>query len=103
MIFGYYEGDKLIYAARTRIRLAMGLVMVLAATASRAPKTLRLLGAVMCLQGLSAALLGSEHARTVLEWEAMRPALLWAGAIVALASGIFIVFAVTGHRPAARL
>jgi hypothetical protein len=83
------------------IRLAMGLVVVLGATASRAPKTLRVLGALMCIQGLSATILGPEHARTVLEWETMRPALLRAGAIVALASGAFMVFALTtGRRPA---
>ncbi len=80
------------------VRLAMGLVVILCATASRAPKTLRLLGALMCMQGLSATILGPEHARTVLEWETTRPALLRAGAIVALASGVFMVFAVTTDR-----
>jgi len=63
---------------------------------------LRLLGALMCLQGLSAALLGPQHAQTVLDWETMRPALLRAGAIVALACGVFMVFALTtGRRRAA--
>ena len=82
------------------VRLAMGLVIALGATASRAPKTLRLFGALMCIQGLSAAMLGPEHARTVLEWEAMRPILLRAGAIVALTSGVFVAFAVTtAQRP----
>jgi hypothetical protein len=87
------------YAAAA-VRLAMGLVVILAATASRAPKTLRLLGALMCMQGLSAALLGPEHARTVVEWETMRPALLRAGGVVALVSGVFMTFAVTGRPPA---
>jgi hypothetical protein len=83
------------------VRVAMGLVVILAATASRAPHTLRLFGALMCMQGLSATLLGPEHARTVLEWETMRPAFLRAGAAVALASGLFMLFAVTtGRRPA---
>ena len=77
------------------VRVAMGLVVILGATASRAPKTLRVLGALMCMQGLSAAILGPEHARTVLEWETMRPTLLRVGAIVALASGVFMAFAVT--------
>jgi hypothetical protein len=86
------------YAAAA-VRLAMGFVVILAATASRAPKTLRLLGALMCMQGLSATLLGPEHARTVLEWETLRPALLRTGTIVALASGVFMAFAVTGRRP----
>jgi hypothetical protein len=84
------------------VRVAMGLVVILGATASRAPRTLRVLGGLMCMQGLSATILGPEHARTVLEWETMRPALLRAGAIVALASGVFMVFAVTtGRRPSA--
>jgi hypothetical protein len=93
----YFATPTGLYTAAA-VRLAMGLVVILCAAASRAPKTLRLLGAVMCLQGLSATLLGPEHARTVLEWETRRPALLRAGAIVALVSGVFMVFAMTGHR-----
>ena len=78
----------------------MGVVVILSATVSRAPKTLRALGALMCMQGLSATLLGPEHARTVLEWEARQgPALLRVGAAVALAAGGFMAFALTGQRP----
>lgn len=95
----YFATPTGLYTAGA-IRVAMGLVVILCAAASRAPKTLRVLGALMCLQGLSATALGPEHARTVLEWETMRPALLRAGAIIALVSGLFMVFAVTGHRPA---
>ncbi|MEO7134682.1 MAG: hypothetical protein ABI024_10730, partial [Vicinamibacterales bacterium] len=63
----------------------------------RAPRVLRALGAVMCVQGLTATLLGPERARAVLEWEAMQgAALLRVGAVVALAAGCFIAFAVTG-------
>jgi len=80
------------------VRLAMGLVVILFAPASRAPKTLRILGALMCLQAVSATLLGPDHARAVLEWETMRPRLLRAGALVAVASGAFMVFAVTAGR-----
>jgi hypothetical protein len=94
----YFATPTGLYTAGA-VRLAMGLVVILCATASRAPKTLRLLGALMCMQGLSATLLGPERARAVLEFETMRPALLRAGAIVALVSGAFLVFAVTGHRP----
>jgi hypothetical protein len=88
------------YAAAA-VRLTMGLVVVLAATASRAPRTLRLLGVIMCLQGVSAALLGPAHARAVLEWEAMRPALLRSGGIVALLTGVFMTVALIYRRPAA--
>ena len=97
----YFATPTRLYTAAA-VRLAMGLVVILGATASRAPRTLRLLGAVMCMQGLAAAILGPEHARIILEWETMRPTLLRAGATVALACGVFMVFAVTtGRRPGA--
>ena len=95
----YFATPVRLYTAAA-FRVAMGLVVILSATASRAPRTLRTLGALMCMQGLSAALLGPEHARTVLEWEAGQgPALLRVGAAVALAAGGFMAFAVTGQRP----
>ena len=95
----YFATPARLYTAAA-IRVAMGLVVILSATASRAPKTLRGLGALMCMQGLSATLLGPEHARTVLEWETSQgPALLRVGAAVALAAGGFMAFAVTGQRP----
>ena len=98
----YFATPVRLYTAAA-FRVAMGLVVILSATASRAPKTLRALGALMCMQGLSAALLGPEHARTVLEWETRQgPALLRVGAAVALAAGGFMAFAVgprTSPRP----
>jgi hypothetical protein len=95
----YFATPVRLYAAAA-VRVAMGLVVILGATASRAPRTLRALGAVMCMQGLSAALLGPDHARAVLEWETSQgPALLRVGAALALAAGGFMAFAVTGQRP----
>jgi hypothetical protein len=95
----YFATPARLYTAGA-VRVAMGLVVVLAAAASRAPKTLRVLGAVMCMQGLSATLIGPAHARAVMEWETMQgTALLRVGAAVALAVGIFLVFAVSGERP----
>jgi hypothetical protein len=95
----YFATPVRLYAAGA-LRVAMGLVLILCAPASRAPKTLRALGAVVCMQGLAATLLGPDRARAILEWETMQgTALLRVGAAVALASGCFIAFAVTGHRP----
>ena len=95
----YFATPVRLYAAGA-VRVAMGLVVILCAAASRAPKTLRALGAVMCMQGLAAMLFGPDRARAILEWETMHPALLRAGAVVALATGCFVVFAVTtGRRP----
>ena len=94
----YFATPAGLYVA-VGIRIAMGLVLILSAPASRAPTTLRALGVVVCMQGLAAALLGPERARAVLEWEAAQTALLRAGAVVALAAGAFIAFAVTTARP----
>lgn len=96
----YFATPGLFYAV-VGVRSAMGLGLVLAASHSRWPRTLRVLGAVVCLQGLTATLLGLDHARAIMEWERMQGhALLRAGAAVALASGGFIVFAVTQGPPA---
>ena len=95
----YFATPVGLYAAAA-VRVAMGLVVILCAPASRAPKTLRVLGAVMCMQALAATLLGPDRARAVLEWETTRgTALLRVGAAVALVTGGFIAFAVSGHRP----
>ena len=94
----YFATPVGLYSAAA-VRVAMGLVVFLSAPTSRAPKTLCALGAVMCMQALSATLLGPEHARAILEWETMHAALLRVGAVVAVAAGGFIVFAVaTGRR-----
>ena len=96
----YFATPGLFYAV-VAVRSAMGLGLILAAPHSHWPRTLRVLGAVVCLQGLSATILGLDHARAILEWEGMQGhALLRAGAAVALASGGFIVFAVTQGPPA---
>jgi len=89
----YFAAPVSLYSAAA-VRAAMGVVVLLSARASRAPKILLALGVVMCLQSLSATLLGPEHARTVLEWEAARPALLRAGAVVAVVAGCVVAFAV---------
>ena len=95
----YFSTPVGLYTAGA-VRVAMGLVVILSAPPSRAPKTLRALGAVMCMQGLAATLFGPDRARAILEWEVMQgTALLRVGAAVALAAGGFVAFAVTGHRP----
>jgi hypothetical protein len=96
---GYFATPYTLYAT-VALRLVMGLVVILVAPSSRAPRTMRALGAVMCLQALTATVLGPDHARAVMEWEMMQgAALLRVGAAVALAAGGFMVFALTGARP----
>ena len=95
----YFATSVRLYAAGA-VRVAMGLVLILSAPASRAPKTLRALGAVVCVQVLAATLFGVDRAQAILEWEATHTALLRVGAAVALGTGVFVAFAITPvHRP----
>jgi hypothetical protein len=90
----YFATSGRIYAAGA-LRIAMGLVLILAAPVARWPMMLCVFGAMMCLQGLSAALMGAEHARVILEWEAVHTTLLRLGAIVALVTGVLMALAAT--------
>ena len=80
------------------IRVATGLLLILVAPASRMPKAIRVLGVLVCAQGfiqiVGMPFVGLDRARGILDWEAMHPALLRLGALVALATGGFIAYAV---------
>src|SRR5262245_50977638 len=92
----YFASPATLYPA-VALRMVMGLIVILAARSSRSPKIMYTLGAVMCLQALTATVLGADHARAVMEWETMQgAAALRAGAALALISGCFMMFAVTG-------
>ena len=52
------------------LRVGIGLVLILVAPVSRAPKTLRAIGAVVLVAGLTTPLFGVERARAILDWEA---------------------------------
>jgi hypothetical protein len=79
------------------VRMAMGLVLITFARSSRAPKMLRVIGAVMCLQGFVSQFYSVSRAQALVEWEATLGAtLLRVGAFVALATGVFVAFAADG-------
>ena len=84
------------------LRVGVGLVLMLVARMSRAPKTLRAFGAVALVAGLATPLVGVERARAIVDWEATHgTALIRVGAGLVLAVGGFIAFAVApGRRPA---
>ena len=101
MVRRHYFSSPVTFYPAVALRMVMGLVVILAARASRAPTIMRTLGVVMCLQAVTATVLGPEQARAVMEWETMQgTAVLRVGAAVALAAGAFMVFALTGTRPA---
>jgi hypothetical protein len=83
------------------LRVAIGLLLLLAAPISRVPRTLRVVGAVVLVAGLATPLFGVERTRAILDWESTQgTALIRVGAGLVLVLGGFIAFAVaTGRRP----
>jgi|KBSSwiStaDraftv2_1062776.scaffolds.fasta_scaffold500920_2 hypothetical protein len=87
----------------TALRVGIGLVLIQVARISRAPRTLRALGAVVIVAGLATPFFGVERSRAVLDWAATQGrALMLVEGCVALALGVFLAFAVTARRPAPR-
>lgn len=85
------------------LRIAIGLVFVLAATASRAPRTLRVLGLIVIIAGLTTPWFGVARARAVVNWfESASPLLMRLVAVVGMALGGFLVyvFRTPARRPA---
>src|SRR5262245_1862801 len=62
------------------VRLALGVLCIRFAPASRAPKILRVFGLFVCLQAfvqaVGATFMPLDRARAMLEWEASHPGLL---------------------------
>ena len=75
------------------MRIAIGLVFVLTAPASRAPRTLRALGLIVIIAGLMTPWFGVARARAVLSWLASAgPLLMRVDAGVGMAFGGFLVY-----------
>lgn len=75
------------------VRIAIGVVFVLAAPASRAPRTLRVLGAIVTIAGLTTPWVGVTRARALLDWLAgAGPLLIRLDAAVGIALGGFLVY-----------
>jgi len=98
----YMVTPRGLYAMGT-VRVAIGWLLILSASSSRTPKTLRALGVLVCVQGLiqgvGGQFVGLDRARAILEWEAVHTGLLRVGALMAFAAGGFVAFTVT-IRPA---
>jgi hypothetical protein len=75
------------------MRIAIGLVFVLAAPASRAPRTIRALGVIVIVAGLMTPWFGVARAQAMVNWMANAgPLLMRLDAIVGLALGGFLVY-----------
>jgi hypothetical protein len=105
-VVGVFAPDRLIALGRyvsspaglysiAALRVAIGLVLLLVAPISRAPKPLRVLGAFVVVAGLATPLFGVERTRAILDWESTQgTALVRAGGALALVLGASIGFAV---------
>ncbi|MEN3370981.1 MAG: hypothetical protein V7609_3124 [Verrucomicrobiota bacterium] len=81
------------------LRVAIGLVFFLAAPASRAPKTLRILGVLVCVGGVVLAFLTAERAQAFLDWwSANGTTFVRFGGGVVLVIGSFIAYVTAPRR-----
>lgn len=82
------------------IRVAFGVVLLLAAPPSRMPRTVRALGVFLIVAGVLTPVLGAERALAILDWWSGQPDWLtriWSGAAVAFA--LFVAYAVGRRKP----
>jgi hypothetical protein len=87
-----------LYVAAT-LRVAIGLVLLRVAPASRAPLALRVLGWLAVIAGLVTPFVGVERARDMIEWWLARDsAVVRVWAAVAAAFGGFLLYAVRAAR-----
>ena len=83
------------------VRIGIGVVLLLVARVSRAPRTLRIFGIIAIIAGVATPFVGVEHSRRVLDWwlaQGFVCVRLHAG--IALVLGGFLAYAVAPRRPA---
>ena len=84
------------------IRVAFGLLLISVASASRAPKTLRVVAFIPLFAGIAMPFVGIERAQTVIEWwMAQGTGVVRLTAVPLLALGGFIAYACAPARRAA--
>ena len=76
------------------LRVTIGVVLIMSAPSTRAPKALQVAGAVMLFAGMATPLFGVERTKAVLDWEAAQgPQLIRAGAAFIAVLGGLLAFA----------
>jgi hypothetical protein len=84
------------------VRVAFGLLLLFVARFSRMPRTLRVVGVVIIINGLVTPLFGIERSEALLNWFSTQgPAFVRVMATLAIAFGAFVVYAVTPRRHSA--
>jgi len=81
------------------LRLTMGVLLWICASASRTPLVVRVLGAMFFLSGLALPIVGLDRMLQLAEWGAIRdPSALRGVGLVAAVLGAFIVWSVWPRR-----
>jgi hypothetical protein len=81
------------------LRLTVGALLWITASASRTPGVLKFLGALFFLSGIGIAIVGLERMQPIVEWGAgLEPAVLRTVGLVAAGLGAFIVWSVWPRR-----
>ena len=81
------------------VRVAIGVVLIMAATGSRFPRMLRIAGAVLIFAGVSTPLFGIERTRVVLAWEAAQgPLFMRLVGVLILAIGGALAFTLVPRK-----
>lgn len=82
------------------IRIIFGSVLVWVASASRMPRTLRVIGFLMIVGGILTPVFGVERFQAILNWfSSQGPVLMRAWASVAVIFGLFVAYVVNSPRP----
>ena len=77
------------------VRVLFGVLLLFVAAVSRAPTTLRVLGALIVIAGLLTPLFGVERAQAMLKWWSEQGGQFMRGwAAVAVVFGVFIIYVV---------
>ena len=84
------------------VRVVFGAVLLWAAQGSRMPTLFRVVGALIIIAGAFTPFFGIERSRAMFDWWSSQGALFTrACAIVAIAFGLFVAYAVTSPRRSA--
>ena len=84
------------------IRVVFGLLLLLVASASRMPRTVRVLGIIIVVAGVLTPFFGVERSQAVFDWWSAQPSSFmrtWAG--LAVVFGCFVIYALRPRGPAA--
>jgi hypothetical protein len=102
MAIGYHLLTPVGLYVVAALRIGIGLVLVLAASASRTPNILRILGAMILVEGVATAFVGVDRARAMLDWWTAQGSVFnRLPYCVAIAIGGFVTYVVAARRRAA--